>query len=36
MSRTNEGYQKGDILDANATAILINNLHNPDIEKLKE
>ena len=36
MSRTNEGYQKGDILDANATAILIKNLHNPDIEKLKE
>ena len=36
MSRINEGYQKGDILDANATAILINNLHNPDIEKLKE
>ena len=35
MSRTNEGYQKGDILDANATAILIKNLHNPDIEKLK-
>ena len=36
MSRTNEGYQKGDILDANATDILIKNLHNPDIEKLKE
>ena len=36
MSRTNEGYQKGDILDANSTAILIKNLHNPDIEKLKE
>lgn len=36
MSRTNQGYQKGDILDANATAILIKNLHNPDIEKLKE
>ena len=36
MSRINEGYQKGDILDANATAILIKNLHNPDIEKLKE
>lgn len=36
MSRTNEGYQKGDILDANTTAILIKNLHNPDIEKLKE
>ena len=36
MSRTNEGYQKGDILDANATAILIKNLHNPDIERLKE
>lgn len=36
MSRTNEGYQKGDILDSNATAILIKNLHNPDIEKLKE
>ena len=36
MSRTNEGYQKGDILDANATSILIKNLHNPDIEKLKE
>lgn len=36
MSRTNEGYQKGDILDANATAILIKNLHSPDIEKLQE
>ena len=29
-------YVRGDILDANATAILIKNLHNPDIEKLKE
>lgn len=36
MSRTNEGYQKGDILDANTTAILVKNLHNPDIEKLQE
>lgn len=36
MSRTNEGYQKGDILDANTTAILIKNLHSPDIEKLQE
>lgn len=36
MSRTNEGYQKGDILDANATAILIKNLHSPDIERLQE
>lgn len=36
MSRTNQGYQKGDILDANTTAILIKNLHNPDIERLKE
>ena len=36
MSRTNEGYQKGYILAAIATAILIKNLHNPDIEKLKE
>lgn len=36
MSRTNEGYQKGDILDANTTAILIKNLHSPDIERLQE
>lgn len=36
MSRTNEGYQKGDILDANTTAILVKNLHSPDIEKLQE
>lgn len=36
MPRTNEGYQKGDILDANATAILIKNLHSPDIERLQE
>lgn len=36
MSRTNEGYQKGDIIDANATAILIKNLHSPDVERLQE
>lgn len=36
MSRTNEGYQKGDILDANTTAILIKNLHSPDVERLQE
>lgn len=36
MSRTSEGYQKGDILDANTTAILIKNLHSPDIERLQE
>lgn len=36
MPRTNEGYQKGDILDANATAILIKNLHSPDVERLQE
>lgn len=36
MSRTNEGYQKGDILDANTTAILVKNLHSPDIERLQE
>lgn len=36
MSRTNEEYQKGDILDANTTAILIKNLHSPDIERLQE
>lgn len=33
MSRTNQGYQKGDILDANATAIYKNSYHwnNTDI-----
>lgn len=36
MSRTNEGYQKGDILDANATAELTKSIHMPDIDKVNE
>ena len=36
MKRNGGEYQKGDILDGNATALLIKSIHEPDIKELNE